>query len=261
MAQDTFKRYENKYLIDRLTMDRLIGGLQNRMALDTYNKNGQTYAISNLYYDTADSHLIRTSLQKPIYKEKLRLRAYGVPNLTDSVFLEIKKKYRGIVNKRRSALVLADAYALIASGQIPVLRPGYNNQVLKEIDYFLESHEIWPQLYLAYDRLAFFDREDPSVRVSFDTHIRTRRTDLRLEAGDWGEPLLSPEQWLMEVKVAGNLPFWLARLLSDCHVRPVSFSKYGTEYQQWLKKQSRYPDQVTVPSFSTGPLALRQISI
>ena len=160
MAIETFKRYENKYRVDQRTWELLQSQLLDRMEPDTYNQNGRTYSISNLYFDTPDSHLIRTSLQKPVYKEKLRLRAYGVPGLETQVYLEIKKKCQGIVNKRRSALILSDAYDFAASGQLPAERPYQNRQVLREISYLLQQHELRPSLYLAYDRLAFFDREN-----------------------------------------------------------------------------------------------------
>lgn len=234
MAIETFKRYENKYRVDQRTWETLQGQLLDRMEPDAYNRNGRTYTISNLYYDTPDSHLIRTSLQKPVYKEKLRLRAYGVPGLETQVYLEIKKKYQGIVNKRRSAMILCDAYDFVASGQLPVERPFQNRQVLREITYLLQQHDLRPCLYLAYDRLAFFDRENRDVRISYDTNIRSRRADLRLESGDHGELMLEPGQGLIEIKVASNMPLWLARLLSDLEIRPTSFSKYGTEYQLQL---------------------------
>jgi len=95
VAIETFKRFENKYRVDQRTWEMLQSQLLDRMEPDAYNQNGRTYSISNLYYDTPDSHLIRTSLQKPVYKEKLRLRAYGVPGLDEKVYLEIKKKFQG----------------------------------------------------------------------------------------------------------------------------------------------------------------------
>lgn len=260
MAIETFRRYENKYLIDVPTLKLLQKGLLEHMELDEYNRGGQTYAISNIYFDTPDSQLIRSSLQHPAYKEKLRLRAYGVPGLDSKVFIEIKKKYRGIVNKRRSKIRLDDAYQFLASGQLPEEQSCQNRQVLREIAYFLKTCNVKPRLYLAYDRMAYFGRKDKNLRISFDTNIRSRRTDLRLEAGDWGEPLLEPGQWLMEVKVAGNLPFWLARLLSDCQVRPVSFSKYGTEYKQWLREQNQQAQIITFPALApqtTGTIRAR----
>jgi hypothetical protein len=241
MAIETFKRYETKYLLDLADWGKLQSRLLQKMEPDAYNQNGRTYLISNIYYDTPDFHLIRTSLQKPVYKEKLRLRAYGVPSPEDQVFLEIKKKYQGIVNKRRSAIVLSDACQMLASGQLPAVKPYQNRQVLREIAYLLERHPLQPKLYLAYDRLAFFDRENSALRISFDLNIRSRQTDLHLESGSYGEPLLAPGQGLLEIKAAGNLPFWLVRLLSDCQLRPVSFSKYGAWYNRQLIQAASRP--------------------
>ena len=248
MAIETFQRYENKYLLDIQTMTQLQRQIADHMELDAYNKNGQTYSISNIYFDTPDSYLIRTSLQKPAYKEKLRLRAYGVPGLETPVFIEIKKKFRGLVNKRRSKIKLADACDFLANGILPEEQPCHNRQVLREIAYFLQTYEIQPSLYLAYERLAYFGREDKNLRISFDTNIRSRRSDLRLEHGDWGEPLLESGQRLMEIKVTGNMPFWLARSLSDCQIKPVSFSKYGFEYKQWIGEQNQQAPIFTLPS-------------
>jgi hypothetical protein len=248
VAIETFKRYENKYLLDTRTMNQLQSQLAAHMELDCFNQNGQTYSISNIYFDTPDSYLIRNSLQKPSYKEKLRLRSYGVPGLETKVFLEIKKKYRGIVNKRRSSIKLADAYTFVADGKMPDEQPYHNRQVLREIAYILQTYELQPRLYLAYNRMAYFHCQDKNLRISFDTNILSRRTDLRLEAGDWGEQLLEPGQWLMEIKVADNLPFWLARLLSDLEIRPVSFSKYGSEYIHWLGEQQQESQIITFPA-------------
>jgi SPX domain protein involved in polyphosphate accumulation len=239
MAIEVFNRYENKYLLDSRTTVSLQRRIMEHMEPDAFNRQGRPYTISNIYYDTTDSQLIRTSLQKPTYKEKLRLRSYGVPDLDTLVYLEIKKKYQGLVNKRRSKISLADAYHFVATKELPREQPSQNRQVLREIAYILQQHDLQPQLYLAYDRRAYFDRADKSLRISFDTNIRCRRTELRLEAGDWGDQLLDQDQWLMEVKTAANMPFWLARLLSEHQVLPVSFSKYGTEYQQLLAERSQ----------------------
>jgi SPX domain protein involved in polyphosphate accumulation len=261
MAIEVFNRYENKYLLDEQTTRLLQTRIAEHMELDAYNHEGQTYAISNLYFDTTDSQLIRNSLQKPSYKEKLRLRAYGVPRPDEQVYLEIKKKYRGLVNKRRSKIALADAYQFVASGQLPPELAYQNRQVLHEIAYMLQTHDLQPQLYLAYDRRAYFACHDRSLRISFDTNIRCRRTDLRLEAGDWGEALLDSGQWLMEIKVANNMPFWLARTLSELEVLPVSFSKYGTEYSQQLVDRTRQTKTIILPNRTPQAVsALRSIA-
>lgn len=234
MAIEVFNRHENKYMLDERTYKEVCSRLTDYMEPDKFNSGGNIYTISNLYYDTPDSSLIRTSLSKPSYKEKLRVRAYGVPSPDDKVYVEIKKKVSGFVNKRRSGMTLREAYDFLASGEMPEIRSHMNGQVLNEISYILEQHDLSPALFLAYDRAAFFGIGQHDLRVSFDTNIRTRRTELALEAGDHGERLLEEGLWLMEIKVAQSIPLWLCRLLSDYKIYPTSFSKYGNEYKKML---------------------------
>jgi hypothetical protein len=236
MIQDVFNRHENKYLINHHAMEQILAGLIDRMEPDPYNRAGLPYTIANLYLDTDDHALIRTSLQKPPYKEKLRIRAYGVPTQDDPVYVEIKKKVNGVVNKRRSRLTLAEACAFVNGGVLPAEKPGQNRQVLREIAWLLSVNDLKPRLYLAYDRQAWFAKDNPDLRVSFDANIRCRRSDLRLEDGDFGAMLLAEDERLMEIKTCGNIPFWLTRLLSEQRVYSRSFSKYGTEYQQLLQR-------------------------
>ena len=113
MAIEVFNRYEKKYILDEHTFRRLLERINDYMEPDKYNLNGQFYSICNIYYDTDDNRLIRSSIEKPVYKEKLRMRSYGTPDTSDKVFLEIKKKYNGIVNKRITSIVLEDAYRYI----------------------------------------------------------------------------------------------------------------------------------------------------
>jgi SPX domain-containing protein involved in vacuolar polyphosphate accumulation len=239
LAIEVFNRYENKYLIDEKTSARLKNGISEYMESDAYNKNNETYAITNIYYDTNDSHLISTSLDKPYYKEKLRLRAYGTPLVDSKVYLEIKKKYLGKVNKRRSAIKLCEAYSFLETGILPDFQPYMNRQVLNEIQYLLSQHELKPKLYLSYERIAFFNKNQHDLRISFDKNIITRREDLKLESGIFGKTLLDEDVWLMEIKASNSMPIWLAHLLSEYKVYPVSFSKYGTEYKNTLFKQAK----------------------
>jgi len=237
MAIEVFTRFENKYLLSERDFNKVRSRLAEYMELDDYNKQRETYTISNLYYDTRDNYLVRTSLQKPIYKEKLRLRAYGVPDVNGKVYVEIKKKVAGLVNKRRSALRLDEAYGFLSSGAIPDEQAHQNRQVLREIAYMLENYELRPALYLAYDRMAYFGVGQQDLRVSFDRNIRTRRYDLALESGDYGSPLLEEGQGLMEIKSAQSIPIWLSRLLSQHKIYPTSFSKYGQEYMKTIVKK------------------------
>lgn len=237
MKIETFNRFENKYLIDENSFNKLSNSFGERMILDEHNRNGESYTIRNLYYDTEDSQLIRHSLSKPVYKEKLRLRSYGKPALEDEVFVEIKKKVSGVVNKRRSALVLKDAYAFLESGILPEEKPNQNRQVLKEIAFILQNHQLKPKLYLAYDRVAYFGSEDQDLRISFDLEIRSRRKDVSFEAGDFGTKLLKEGQIVMEIKVGKSYPLWLVDLLSQNKIYPTSYSKYGSEYKDYLKHE------------------------
>ena len=236
MAIEVFNRYENKYIVNSGIFEKLQQKLASYMELDIHNKKQETYTVTNLYYDTKDNHLIRTSLQKPVYKEKLRLRSYGMPDADKPVYVEIKKKVAGLVNKRRSALQLKEAYVFLNSGVLPEVQSYQNVQVLKEIQYILQCYELQPALYLAYDRIAYFGKDEEDLRISFDCNIRMRRNQLALEAGTFGVPLLPEDAWLMEIKVAHSMPVWLCALLAEYQIYPASFSKYGTEYRKMLEE-------------------------
>ncbi|WHH61736.1 polyphosphate polymerase domain-containing protein [Petroclostridium sp. X23] len=246
MAIEVFNRYENKFLLDTETYEKIQDKLNDYMELDEYNKNHQLYTISNIYFDTKDNHLIRTSLSKPKYKEKLRLRAYGVPQKDAKVYLEIKKKVCGLVNKRRTTLELSEAYDFVSTGIKPEWKEYMNKQVLNEIEYMLKIYDIEPKLYLAYDRKALFSKESRDLRITFDTNIRTRRHDLRLEAGDHGEKLLDNERWLMEVKAEKSIPVWLSKLLSEYRVFSTGFSKYGKEYEKTLLNNKKFKGEENI---------------
>jgi len=239
MAIEVFNRYENKYLMDTKAFYRMYNCLMEYMELDAFNKDDKFYSISNLYYDTEQHTLVRNSLSKPKYREKLRIRAYGVPDSDAKVYLELKKKVFGLVNKRRTSLKLHEAYEFVRTGQAPEYRKGMNQQVIQEIDYFLSRYALQPMVYLAYDRIAMFCKGNRDLRITFDTNIRSRRHDLKLECGDYGEQLIERGQWLMEVKAEKTIPVWLSKLLSEHQMYRTSFSKYGNEY----KKSVRYAKQ------------------
>jgi len=237
MAIEVFNRYENKYLLTDAAYRMLNRQLLEYMEPDDYNKQHEYYSITNLYYDTPSNTLIRHSLSKPKYKEKLRLRAYGTPTEGSQVYLEIKKKVFGLVNKRRTALKLHEAYDFVQSGVQPDLQSYMNKQVLHEISYLMSQYELQPAVYLSYDRnrKAMFSKENQDLRITFDTNIRCRRHDLRLESGSYGEELLESGQWLMEVKAENTIPLWLSRLLSENRMYRTGFSKYGNEYKKMIR--------------------------
>ena len=231
MPQLTFERVEKKYLLTPAQLDALAPMLHRHMQIDQYGR----HTICNVYYDTPDYRLIRTSLQKPVYKEKLRLRSYGVPGPGDTVFVELKKKYRGVVYKRRTALELTAAERWLAGDG-----PAPEGQIAREIEYFQSLYRTGPAVFLAYDRAALFGRQDPNLRLTLDENIRWRTDALALSAGDRGSPLSVQGLYLMEVKLPGVMPLWLAHGLAQAGAAPVSFSKYGCCYREFLQEDVRH---------------------
>lgn len=292
MPIEVFSRIEQKYLLTQTQVDLLLPILHQYMDSDKFNLDGKTYPISNIYFDTPADELIIKSLEKPIYKEKLRLRSYGQAKLTDTVFFELKKKYDGVVYKRRTPLILSEAYAFIENGTLPqmvqklqipqnqknlqnaqVLQstqtpktmqntqllqnaqnsqnatffqdsqyPKINLQVFKEIQNLLERYPLIPKLFLSYDRLAFFCKNDSDFRLTLDKNIQSRRNDLRLESKIYGEQLLQDGQWLMEAKAFKAFPLWFVHFLSEHQITQTSFSKYGAEFTRYAKntKHAKY---------------------
>ena len=222
--QFCFKRYEKKYMLSPGQLSEMLAGMKNYVCADEFGR----YTICNIYYDTDDFRLIRASLEKPVYKEKLRMRSYGIPSDEDTVFVELKKKFDSVVYKRRTVMPAAEAVSYIHSGVIPERR----DQICHEIDWFMQSYHPTPKVYIAYDRTAFAGLEDPELRITFESNLRCRTQELDLRAGDYGTPLLGPEHILMEIKIPGTAPVWLAHLLSEIGAFQTSFSKYGTWYTQ-----------------------------
>lgn len=238
MEITTFKRYEKKFKLTEEQYNKLIPRLEEYMIPDEHCKENGGYCIYNIYYDTDDNRIIRHSLSKPYYKEKLRLRSYKVPkSMDEKVFLEIKKKIGGIVNKRRVIITLKEAYDFINKGIRPKYDDYFTNQVLNEMEYFFENNDIHPAAFICYEREAFFGKDNKDFRITFDQHILTRRTDVALEKGKYGEELLEPGQRLMEVKILGAMPLWLAEIFSELGIYSSSFSKYGNEFKKYISNE------------------------
>lgn len=225
-AQLTFKRYEKKYMIEPEQYERF------RLALDQYIKPDRFFSstVCSIYYDTDDYSLIRNSIEKPIYKEKLRLRSYNVPQSSDDVFVELKGKFKGLVYKRR-VMMRADEAMDYLSGQRAA---PFDGQVVREVDWFLKTNPVSPKVFIACDREAYVARDDGELRITFDRNIRWRDTELQLSAGSHGQDILPPGYVLMELKIPGAAPMWLARMLSEHKLFPAGFSKYGTCYRENL---------------------------
>ena len=223
--QSCFKRYEKKYLLSPAQYEAVKRGMEPCMKPDAHPR----YTLCNIYYDTANYDLIRASLEKPVYKEKLRLRSYGVPGTWDPVFVEVKKKYDGVVYKRRVTMETQNAMRYLQGA-----RSGDGSQISREIDWFLRLYRPEPKVLIAYDREAYAAADGGELRITFDTALRARTNDVDLRSGDHGVPLLNDGQILMEIKIPGAAPLWLAKLLSENSIFPTSFSKYGTYYKQFV---------------------------
>lgn len=227
--QNIFKRYEIKYLITREQKQRLLAAMEPYMALDKYGRT----TIRNLYFDTPDYRLIRHSMEKPVYKEKLRLRSYGRADPDGPVFVELKKKYRSIVYKRRVAMSEKDAMDWLCQGR-PCCT---DSQISDEINYFLQYYEdLTPKVFLSYQREAYFSRDGSDFRITFDDDILCRREALSLTEDAWGTPILAGDKVLMEIKTTGGIPLWLTRVLTREQIYKTSYSKYAAAYQTMIFK-------------------------
>ena len=240
MAKEVFNRFEKKYLVPTSKLQRVLDEIEKHMEPDKFNIDRKTYSISNVYFDTEDDYMIRNSLAKPVYKEKIRLRSYGTPSKDSYAYLEIKKKVNGLVNKRRTKIKVCEAYEFVSSKGRMVVEEGMNKQVLKELAYIVQNYELRPKVMIAYDRLAYFEKGNPDLRLSLDTNLRSRRYDVRLEAGSHGENIIEDDIWVMEVKTSKAMPLWLSELLAKEEIRSTSFSKYGTEFKKYSKEEKHY---------------------
>ena len=226
----TFKRYEKKYLLSPYQYSVLKAEIDKRFVPDKY---GET-KICNLYLDTSDYVLIRRSIDKPVFKEKLRLRTYGVASDDTTAFIEVKRKFNKIVYKRRIHMEYDKALKCV-NGDYSFLD---DKQISEEIRYLFDFYgDVRPRFYISYDRCAFFYKETSDIRITFDKNLIWRDTDLDLSLGSYGHSLLPEGYTLMEIKVPNTVPLWLANLLSELKIYPRSFSKVGTAYKTMLGKK------------------------
>lgn len=227
MVQKTFKRYELKYIINPQQKNRITDALKEHIILDKYGKT----TIKNIYFDTPDYLLIRRSIEKPLYKEKLRLRCYENNESNGEIFVELKKKYNHIVYKRRITLDEVNAIEWICkTAQCPV-----NSQIAKEIDYFINYYgNLRPAVFLSYQREAYKTIDESDFRLTFDENILCRFSNLTLEAAATGLPVLPTNKIIMEIKCSGGMPLWITKMLSDEKIYKTSFSKYGTAYKNYI---------------------------
>lgn len=222
--QAVFKRYELKYMLNPMQKQRVLAAMEPYMALDAYGRT----TIRNLYFDTDSYRLIRHSLEKPVYKEKLRIRSYSQAEPESKVFVELKKKYRDIVYKRRLSLPEHEAMEWV-TGERECPR---KSQISEEIDYFLSYYDsLHPAVFLSYEREAYYSKDGGDFRVTMDENILCREDNLSLEADVYGQAVIPPQNVLMEIKCSGGMPLWMTHVLAEAHIYKTSFSKYGTAYK------------------------------
>ncbi len=164
MADNTFKRYELKYMLTRYQYKQIKSEMIRYMQPDRFAHS----QIINIYFDTPSHRLIRDSIEKPVYKEKLRLRSYGVPDDDSEVFIELKKKYKSVVYKRRLEVSEHEAMDYLVGGQ-----PLHEDcQIGREIDYFMQVYkDLEPAVVLSYERDSYKGMDDPELRITFDYNI------------------------------------------------------------------------------------------
>ena len=209
-VQTVFERTEIKYIITLKQREALLKLIESYIKPDEYGES----TVCSLYFDTDDFLLIRNSMDKPVYKEKLRLRSYSTPKADSNVFLELKKKYRGVVYKRRQTLRYAEAMYYLNHSEMP-----NDSQIMREIDYTMERYRnLRPRMFIGYDRTAFYSKTDHELRITFDKNVRFRT-------------VLQKNLCIMEIKSLNTMPLWLTAALNELKLFPGSFSKYGTAYR------------------------------
>lgn len=231
--QSIFQRYEIKYVITKKQKEIIKSEVKDFTVQDKYGKN----TICNIYFDTPKGLLVRRSMEKPVYKEKLRVRSYGIAEPESTVFVELKKKYKSVVYKRRVSMSDENA-ELYLRGKEFGLSP---TQILMEINYFMDMYQnLQPMMYISYEREALCGRNDGDFRITFDENIKWRNWDLSLREGNYGEALLQEDEVLMELKTGGGMPLWMVHVLSENCMYKTSFSKYAKAYMAMASGGEEY---------------------
>ncbi len=223
-----FRRIEKKYIITKEQYLMLKEIIENKMIEDEHGKS----TICNIYFDTGQFDLIRHSITKPVYKDKIRLRSYNIPTNNSIVYLEIKRKYKGEVSKRRSEMQLNEFYEYMKDKN----SFAKENQVRKEILYYFRFYDLKEAMFVSYYRRAYYDRNNRDFRVTFDSNIIARNYDLKLEKGIYGDNILKNDKYIMEIKTLGAIPIWFVKILDELKICPCGFSKYGEAYTQLVLK-------------------------
>ena len=219
-----FRRSEQKYILSKEQLNEIKKMLKDVFIEDEHGES----TICNLYFDTEQYNLIMNSIDKPKYKDKIRLRSYNIPNLNSNIYLEIKRKYNGVTGKRRIQMNIDDYYEFINN----IENQKNNSQVKKELKYYFKLYNLKPSMFLSYDRMAFYYKENRDFRITIDKNILARDFDLEIDKGIYGTRILEEDKYIMEIKTLGVLPMWFVQYLNKLKIYPQSFSKYGEAYKK-----------------------------
>ena len=222
---DIFRRMEKKYIITKKQYEKIQEIINEYMIEDSYGKS----TICNIYFDSPNYDMISHSIEKPFFKEKVRLRSYNTPTEDSKVYLEIKRKYDGVVGKRRIEMQYKDFEKYFKNRSS---LENENKQIKSELDYYFRQYSLKPAMYISYAREAYYQKDNPDFRITFDTNIVARDYDLKLSNNVGETELLEKNLYIMEVKTLGAIPMWLTRKLSSIGVVPGTFSKYGEAYEK-----------------------------
>ena len=239
MAVTVMQRREMKYLMDERQTAYLRRRLEGHLQVDEY---GLT-TIASLYYDTPDARLVRASLERPAFKEKIRLRSYGPAAADSPVYLELKRKAGGIVYKRRVQSTIPQVERFFAGEDLP----GGETQIQRELAYFRDLYRtLGPACLILYDRTAYFE-PGGDLRLTIDARPRYRVKDLTLADLSNGLPLLDDGWSILELKLQDAVPLWLSEILSEGGIFKSSFSKYGEAYRREFLKAKEKAIPFSVP--------------
>jgi hypothetical protein len=237
MSSKVLKRNELKYLITLEQFNDFQKIVDKYLDQDKFHIS----RIKNIYYDTDDYLLIRRSIEKPNYKEKIRIRTYN-EGINPEVFVEIKRKCNSVVFKRRVKMKFDDAKKLLNFESIE-----QNGQIINEIKYFVALYKcLKPKMYLSYDRLSYIAKEDKNLRTTFDSNIQWVNGKQDFIEQKTGNYVLDNKHYLMEIKTEMGYPRWLCDFLSDNKIYKTSFSKYGNAYIDMLKVEKEENNGYTV---------------
>lgn len=227
---ETFRRIEKKYVLTKEQYLNLQDRIKDYMIEDEYGPS----TVCNIYFDSNNYDLISHSIEKPFFKEKVRLRSYNTPTAESNVFLEIKRKYDGIVGKRRIEMKLDDFNSYMKDNSSLNVE---NHQVKSELDYYFKKFNLKPTMYVAYSRVAYYQKDNPDFRLTFDNNVVAREYDLDLMKGNFGSHILEDDKYIMEIKTLNSIPLWLVNYLNELKIVPGSYSKYGTAYENIILQQ------------------------